>query len=109
MTIEKIVSCPTALSDAELDAVAAGEALINVSDLNVPVNVNVPVVASVAANVLEGTANSLATLPTNTFMPAPFGSTRRRLFGGCSMQPPNRSSPIPSFAFAHIAYSVSER
>ena len=73
MTVEKIVSRPSELDAAELDSVAAGQALINVSDLNVPVNVNVPVVASVAANVLGGTASSLATLPTNTFTPAPFG------------------------------------
>ena len=62
-SINKIPTSPTELSADELDAVAAGEALINVSDVNVPVNV------AVAANVLGGAANALATQP-GTIKPA---------------------------------------
>ena len=51
---------PTELSGAELDAVAAGDPLINVSDVNA--NVNVPVNAAVAVAV-AGVAGALATLP----------------------------------------------
>src|SRR6185503_1134068 len=54
-------NCPVELSGAELDAVAAGDPLINVSDVNV--NANIPVNAAVAAVVLGGAAGALATLP----------------------------------------------
>jgi hypothetical protein len=50
------------LNDSELDAVAAGEALINVSDVNIPVN------AAVAVAVL-GAAGALATQPSTIFKP----------------------------------------
>jgi len=53
---------PIELYDAELDAVAAGEALINVSDVNIPVN------AAVAVAVL-GAAGALATQPSTIFKP----------------------------------------
>jgi hypothetical protein len=62
-SIEKNSARPTELSAAELDAVAAGQALINVSDVNVPVN------AAVAANVLGGSAGALATQPGTIFKP----------------------------------------
>jgi hypothetical protein len=51
---------PAELTAAELDAVAAGDPLINVSDVNA--NVNVPVNAAVAVAV-AGVAGALATLP----------------------------------------------
>jgi hypothetical protein len=73
MMYGKNMTCPTELNAAELDAVAAGAPLVNVSNLNIPVNANIPVVASVAAAVLGGTASSLATLPSNTFTPASYG------------------------------------
>jgi len=63
MLNDKSTTRPTELNDAELDAVAAGEALINVSDVNVPVN------AAVAATVLGGTAGALATQPSTIFKP----------------------------------------
>ena len=53
-------SRPMELSGVELDAVAAGDPLINVSDVNA--NVNVPVNAAVAVAV-AGVAGALATLP----------------------------------------------
>jgi hypothetical protein len=62
-SIDKITTQPTELNASELDAVAAGEALINVSDVNVPVNV------AVAANVLGGSAGALATQPGTIFKP----------------------------------------
>jgi hypothetical protein len=62
-SIDKITTQPTELNAFELDAVAAGEALINVSDVNVPVN------AAVAANVLGGSAGALATKPGTIFKP----------------------------------------
>jgi hypothetical protein len=52
---------PVELTGAELDAVAAGDPLINVSDVNV--NANIPVNAAVAATVLGGTSGAVATLP----------------------------------------------
>lgn len=61
--IAKVTALPTELSASELDAVAAGQALINVSDVNVPVNV------AVAANVLGGSAGALATQPGTIFKP----------------------------------------
>jgi hypothetical protein len=75
MTDANTMTCPSELTASELDAVAAGAAsLVNVSNLNIPVNANVPVIAAVGATVLGGTSNALATLPGgNTFTPAPFG------------------------------------
>jgi hypothetical protein len=63
MTADKSNTGPIELNASELEAVAAGEALINVSDVNVPVNV------AVAANVLGGAAGALATQP-GTIKPA---------------------------------------
>jgi len=57
MTADKSNTGPIELNASELEAVAAGEALINVSDVNVPVN------AAVAVNILGGAANALATQP----------------------------------------------
>jgi hypothetical protein len=62
-SIEKNSARPTELSATELDVVAAGQALINVSDVNIPVN------AAVAANVLGGSAGALATQPGTIFKP----------------------------------------
>jgi len=55
-------SHPIELNDSDLDTVAAGDSLINVSDVNIPVN------AAVAVAVL-GVAGALATQPSTIFKP----------------------------------------
>jgi hypothetical protein len=55
------MTCPMELSDVELDVVAGGDPLINVSDINVAVPVN----AAVAASVLGGPAVATATFTGN--------------------------------------------
>jgi hypothetical protein len=63
MTADKSNIGPIELNASELEAVAAGQALINVSDVNVPVN------AAVAVNVLGAPTGALATQP-GTIKPA---------------------------------------
>jgi hypothetical protein len=57
MTTDKSNSDLVELNASELEAVAAGDPLINVSDVNVPVNV------AAAVNVLGAPTGALATQP----------------------------------------------